>query len=214
MFADWKRRRAAKRVKGGDGRPLEPFRWWQLVSGRKLLYLRPSPGRTATYAVDVRQWGKQAGDDTMAHLYRDGRHVAQSRLPAVFALDGGDLEVTATTFGLRRCHFVDAEGAEHQLTPDPRSAIGRRLGLERERPVLSRAIGVVSTIMLLVGVTLTLLEIAGPISAIPPLADRYGAFEPPLPLWLTIASGLAAVLASMERSLRLRYHWLLDGAAG
>ena len=48
-----------------------------------------------------------------------------------------------------------------------------------------------------------------------PMGDRYGGFAAPvqLPLWLTIALGLGAVLASVERALRLRYHWLLDGAA-
>jgi hypothetical protein len=32
-------------------------------------------------------------------------------------------------------------------------------------------------------------------------------------VWITTTLGLGAVLASIERGLRLRYHWLLDGAA-
>ena len=50
MFEDWRRRRAAGRVKSGDGHPLKPFRWWQQFS-RALFYLR-ADGR-AEYAVDV-----------------------------------------------------------------------------------------------------------------------------------------------------------------
>jgi hypothetical protein len=47
------------------------------------------------------------------------------------------------------------------------------------------------------------------------VVDRFGGFEAPLqlPLWLTVAFGVAAVAGSVERGLRLRYHWLLDGAA-
>ena len=47
----------------------------------------------------------------------------------------------------------------------------------------------------------------------PPVAAAVGVFESPvhLPIWLNIALGVAAALASTERALRLRYHWLLDG---
>ncbi|NKY97978.1 hypothetical protein HGB44_09960 [Nocardiopsis dassonvillei subsp. albirubida] len=31
MFKEWRRHRAAQRVKPGNGRPLKPFRWWQLT---------------------------------------------------------------------------------------------------------------------------------------------------------------------------------------
>lgn len=38
-----------RRQKRGDGRPLEPFRWWHLVSGRKLFSLAvPRPGAPDT----------------------------------------------------------------------------------------------------------------------------------------------------------------------
>jgi hypothetical protein len=33
-----------------------------------------------------------------------------------------------------------------------------------------------------------------------------------LPVWANIALTIAAAVASTERALRLRYHWLLDGA--
>ena len=39
MQEDWRRRRAARRVKDGDGHPLKRFRWWQ-TGTRSLLSLR------------------------------------------------------------------------------------------------------------------------------------------------------------------------------
>ncbi|MCP3427128.1 hypothetical protein NBM05_14185 [Rothia sp. AR01] len=217
MLEDWTRRRAARRVEGGDDRPLQPFRWWHLLAGRKLLYLPASPaeGRDADYAVDIRHWGKQGGEEgARAHLYRDGKHRAQSRLPAGFPVEGGTLEVAMSDVGLKRARYVTEDGARRQLTPDPRSAVGRRLRFDREHPVAGRWIGAVSVLLLLVGVGLNLLQIAEPVSEIPPIAESIGTFESPvrLPLWLNVTLGIGAALGSMERGLRLRYHWLLDGA--
>lgn len=54
--------RLPRRQKRGDGRPFEPFRWRQVVAGRKLFALSvPRPGaQDAIYAVDVRT---SAADD-------------------------------------------------------------------------------------------------------------------------------------------------------
>ncbi|MFP3813079.1 hypothetical protein SB660_18885, partial [Bacillus sp. SIMBA_005] len=51
------------------------------------------------------------------------------------------------------------------------------------------------------------------LAAAPRPRRRFGTFVSPihLPLWLNIALGAGAALASMERGLRLRYHWMLDG---
>jgi hypothetical protein len=194
---------------------LQRFRWWQLPS-RSLFSLtlaRAGGGRTV-YAVDVRPAGDQDGR-VRADLYLDGRLTARSKVPVVFPVDGGVIEVAATTFGLKRCHYVTPDGREQQLVPDPGSAAGRRARLEADHPDLSRVIGVVSVLMLVLGVGVVLLEFVDVVGRIPPVVDRYGGFEAPvqLPLWLTIALGCAAVVASVERGLRLRYHWLLDGAA-
>lgn len=217
MLEGWKRRRAGKRLRGGDGRSLEPFRWWQLLSGRKLLYLRLPHGNSpgVEYAVDVRMWGKQAGDAGAAHLYRDGSHHAHSTLPAAFPVAGGTIEVALSSFGLRRAHYIHVGGAQQWLDPDPHSAIGRRLGFERDHPGLSRWISSVSIVLLIAGIGLNLLQLLEPISQIPPLTERFGSFTSPiqLPLWLNLGLGLGAAAASVERALRLRYHWLLDAAA-
>ncbi|KIF77256.1 hypothetical protein QR77_32200 [Streptomyces sp. 150FB] len=210
----WRRRRAIRRVKQGDGRPLKRFRWWHIPLGRALFYLRPSPDgrRPGTYAVDVRYWGNQSGGEVTAHLYLDGRHHARSTIPAVFPLEGGVIEVARSNFGIKRCHYVTAEGEEQQLVPDPKSREGKRARFERDHPAVSRMIAAGSVLMLVIGVGLNLLQIMEPISQVPPVAESLGTFNSPirLPLWLNLTLAFGAALASMERALRLRYHWLLD----
>ena len=215
MSEQGRRRRATRRVRPGDGRPLPPFRWWQLLS-RSLfsLSLPGADGRRTVYTVDVRPMGDENGV-VRADLYLDGRHTASSRVPAAFPVAGGVIEVAATVFGLKRCHYVTPDGGERQLVPYPRSAAGRRLRLDRDHPALSRSIGSASVVLLLGGLGVVVLELVDVVGRIPPVVDRFGGFAAPvqLPLWLTVTLGLGAVVASTERALRLRYHWLLDGAA-
>lgn len=217
-FKQWA---ASKRLKPGDGRELQRFRWWQLPL-RSLFWLRlpGAGGHTRLHAVDVRHWARLDSGRIRAHLFLDGRHVAESKLPAAFPVDGGVIEVAMSSYGIRRCHYRPSGGPggqggqPRQLTPDPASAEGRRARLGARRPGLSRAIGVGSVVLLVIGVGLNLLQLAEPVSRIPPVAQRVGAFESPvhLPVWLNLALGLMAVLASMERALRLRYSPLLDMA--
>lgn len=215
MIQQWRRRRAIKRIEPGDGSALRRFRWWQTLS-RSLLHLdlTDPTSRPLRYTVDVRQWKTDENGYVKVHLYRDGHQHAISRAPALFPIEGGSLEVKASAFGLKRCHYVTSGGSEHQLTPDPRSAEGRRARFEQHRPVLSRVVGMFSIVALLIGVALLLQQVAVPILQIPPIAEQIGPVEPliDLPLWLTITLGLAAALASTERALRLRSHWLLDAA--
>lgn len=213
VWSDWKRRRAAKRVKPGDGRPLQRFRWWQPLS-RALLHLQLTEpdGAQHAWSVDVRLWGDSDGE-VRAKLYRDGLQHTISKLPAAFPVPGGTIEVVASSYGLRRCHYVGDAGQERQLVPDPVSAEGRRARLERNHPGLGRAIGGLSVAILIAALVLGLPQIIEQITHIPPVAEHLGTFNSPiaLPGWLNIALTVAAVLASTERALRLRYHWLLDG---
>ncbi|WDZ88343.1 hypothetical protein [Nocardiopsis sp. HUAS JQ3] len=218
MFEERRRRRAVRRVGPGNGRALKPFRWWQLTS-RALFYLAlgDADGRRTVYAVHVNHTQRFFSEDGKgrADLYLDGRHHAEARLPAVFPVRGGVIEVAATAFGLRRCHYVTDEGSEHQLVPDPRSGEGRRARLEREHPVLSRWIGVLSLLLLVVPAALLVPQLVEVAFELPPVAERFGTFTSPvdLPVWLNTALGLGAAAASAERALRLRYNWLLDSAA-
>lgn len=208
-----KRRRAAQRVGPGDGHTLQRYRWWQPFS-RALFHLRLTgeDGQRQTWSVDVRLWGDSEGE-VLAQLYRDGKHQARSTLPAVFPVPGGAIEVAASDYGLKRCHYVTHDGAERQLVPDAASAEGRRASLEREHPALSRAIGLVSVVILIVALVLGVPQIVEEISQFPPIADNVGAFTSPfrLPAWFNVTLVIATLSASTERALRLRYHWLLDG---
>lgn len=216
MFDEWRRRRAIQRVKPGDGRALKRFRWWQQLT-RSLFYLPVdgSTGRPVVYAVDVNHLKSNENGDTEAHLYRDGLHHARTRLPAVFPIEGGEIEVETSSYGIRRCHFVTADRIEQQLVPDPRSAEGRRARLDREHPALSRWIGLLSVILVAVPLLFVLPQTLEAISRFPPLADRFGAFESPIeaPGWLNIALTISAVVGSTERALRLRYNRWLDPVA-
>ncbi|NOV95516.1 hypothetical protein [Isoptericola halotolerans] len=213
MFSDGRRRRAARKVKPGAGHPLPRFRWWQPFSRALLhLHLDGEGGQLHTWSVDVKLWGDSNGE-VLAHLYRDGHHHASSKLPAAFPVPGGTVEVAASGYGLRRCHYVADDGTERQLVPDPASAEGRRARLERDHPAADQALGAVSLAVLLVALVLGLPQIAEEITRIPPVAEHVGTFTSPiqLPAWLNVGLFMAALLASTERALRLRYHWLLDG---
>lgn len=213
MVTDWRRRRAARRVKAGDGHPLPRYRWWQPLS-RSLFHLQLAgpDGQPETWSVDVRLWGDSDGN-VLAQLYRNGVHHARSKLPAEFPVTGGTVQVATSTFGLKRCHYVTTAGAERQLLPDPVSAEGRRARLVRDHPFLSRVIGAVSWTVLAVALVLGVPQIVQQLSEIPPVAEHLGTFTSPfqLPGWFNIGLAVATVLASTERALRLRYHWLLDG---
>lgn len=215
MFSEWRRRRKARKVKPGDGHPLPRFRWWQLLSRSLFLLERQGSdgaGSASSWAVDVRIFGDSNGE-VWANLYLDGRHYAASKMPARFAIPGGAIEVVASGYGLKRCHFVDDDGTARQLTPHRSSAEGLRARLDRRHPVLSRGIGVLSLLVLLVALVLGVPQLIEQITQIPPIAERIGTFSSPiaLPAWFNITLVIAALVASTERALRLRYHWLLDG---
>ena len=207
------RKRRARKVKPGDQHELQRFRWWQPFS-RSLFHIRLSgdDGTLHLWSVDVRHGGDDNGE-VIARLYLDGRNTAVSKLPAAFAVPGGVIDVVASGYGLKRCHFVGDDGIERQLAPDPASAEGRRARLDRTHPVLGRAIGFTSWLVLLIALVLGVPQLAQEITSIPPVAQAVGTFVSPitLPPWLNVGLVIAALLASTERALRLRNHWLLDG---
>ncbi|MFE4214108.1 hypothetical protein [Streptomyces sp. NPDC056844] len=217
MFGERRRLRALRRVEPGDGRPLKRFRWWQLPF-RALLHLRltEADGTVAEYSVDVRHKQNQSSGEVRADLYRDGLHRARCRLPAVFLVPGGHLEVAMSHFGLKRCHYVTADGTEYQLTPDPASSEGRRARFDRTHPALGRGLACLSTAVLGVALVLLILQTAGTLSEIDPVARHVGPFTSPvrLPRWGNAALAAASLAAGTERALRLRHNRLLDGAAG
>ncbi|MFB6552370.1 hypothetical protein [Streptomyces sp. NPDC056405] len=217
MFEETRRRRAARRVTPGDGRALKRFRWWQMTF-RALFYLRLTndDGRRTIYAVDVRHWQNNSSGNVKADLYLDDRQHARSRLPAAFPVPGGTIEVRMSAFGLKRCHYVTADGAEYQLVPDRDSAEGRRAHFDRRHPALSRGIGFLSSIVLVGALFLLLAQLIEQLTLSPGISQHVGTFTSPVDLaaWSNTVLGLITLTASTERALRLRYSRLLDGAAG
>lgn len=207
---------AARRVRPGTGQPLPPFRWWQLV-GRSLrtLTLRAPGGAASTYSVDVRRAGDATDGAIRARLYLDGSLIAHSTVPARFVVPGGHIEVAVGTFGLRRCHYVPAGGGEVPLIPHPASAEGRRARLHHERPRLSRFVGLASTLVVLAGLCVAVPQLIQEISQAPFLTDSIGTFTSPVrlsPMGNALV-GIAAVIGSTERALRMRSSWLDDLAS-
>lgn len=213
MFKDWRRHRAQKKVKAGDGRALKRFRWWQPFS-RVLFYLnlQDDDGALRRYAVDVSYWDYLVGE-AKAHLYLEGSHHAESALPAVFEVPGGRIQVAMGVMGLKRCHYSGDDGASRQLTPDSDSAEGYRARLDQNRPLLSRWIGISSLLVLLVVFVLGIPQLLEMVTHWDFVAQYTGTFTSPiqLPDWLNAGLIFAAIAASTERALRLRYNWLLDG---
>lgn len=197
---------ASRRLKPGDGRELQRFRWWQLPA-RSLFWLRLAGdgGQERLYAVDVRHWARLDNSRIRAHLFLDGRHVAESKLPALLPVDGGVIEVAMSSYGIKRCHYRPLDGQPSQLTPDPASAEGRRARFGARHPGLSRAVAVGSVLLLVIGVGLNLLQLAEPVSHIPPVTQRVGTFVSPihLPIWLNLARSPPAVLLPARRGRSL-----------
>ncbi|WP_434992185.1 hypothetical protein [Arthrobacter sp. Ld5] len=201
----------SRRVRAGSGEPLRRYRWWQMF-GRSLRSIRlPSPDGTPTiYTVDVRHAGDMTDGEIRARLYVDGSLRSFARMPTRFSVPGGHIEVAINGFGLKRCHYVRLDGAEQQLTPDPASAEGRRARLHHQHPGLSRVIGIVSSVFVVIGLCITVPQIIESISHMPAIADAIGSFSSPvqLPLQIDLLFGLAAVIGSTERALRMRSSWI------
>ncbi|WP_244209014.1 hypothetical protein [Streptomyces pactum] len=166
--------------------------------------------------MDVRHWRNNSSGNVKACLYVDGRQHARSGLPAAFPVPGGVVEVRMSAFGLKRCHYVTADGAEYQLVPDGDSAEGRRAHFDRRHPALSRGVGFLSSIVLVVAVFLLVVQLAEQLTRADGVSPYVGAFSSPVDLsaWGNSVVGLITLTASTERALRLRHSWLLDGAAG
>lgn len=214
MSPGWNDRRLTKRARPADGRPLTPFRWWQLLRRSLLSITLEHEGRPVVHTVEVKHGGDSNGV-VRASLFLDGVRHLESRLPARFPVEGGHIEVRKGPAGLRRCHLVGEDGQVRQLEPDPASAEGRRARFARQHPGASALVGAASVALLLVGVALGALQAAEPISQVPAIATTLGTFSSPveLPTWLNLTLGLGAAVASVERALGMRYHWLLDGGA-
>lgn len=147
-----------------------------------------------------------------AALFRDGVQLYRSKLPATFEVPGGVIEVAASGYGAKRMHFVDGQGNEEVLVPHRNSAEGLRARFDGRFPLLSKSIGGLAIVVLLVGLVVGIPQGVEMVTSFPPIADRFGTFTSPvqLPMWLNTTLVVAGLCAATERALTLRNHWLID----
>ncbi len=134
-------------------------------------------------------------------LYRDGSSVEVQKSPATFEL-GPSTKIEAATgvFGMRQIDLVEA-GETRALAPVDGTPEAWRLRLERDRPQLSRTIGAISWVVLVIAFVTGTAELIALAGIDPP-------FEVAKPLGTLI--GVAALLAALERALRFKSNRWLD----
>lgn len=213
MFDKYRRRWQLAKAKPGDGSRLPRFRFWHLLS-RSLfaLELLDGSGRPHRYEVDVHHMRDSSSAKRPAALYHDGVQVLAANLPVTFPVPGGVIEVAVGQYGVKRMHHVTDDGHERALRPDPCSLEGRRARFGHRFPRTSAVIGAVGLVVLLVGLAGTLGVVAEQITRVEVVAQHVGTFTSPirLPLWATIALGVAGALAATDRALRLKSTWMAD----
>ncbi|HLS24795.1 MAG TPA: hypothetical protein VK063_02850 [Beutenbergiaceae bacterium] len=211
------------REQPGNGKRLKRFHVWQGL-WRSVFGIDHDGAR---WDIDV----NFLDADERVALYRDGRQERTQKLPARFELDdGARIEVRTSTYGIRRAHLIMPAGEEVQLTPAPGSAERWRANLEQRRPVLSRAISITSFVLLLAAVVIQLPQGIEWLAALgrelaPALPENLASvaallerltFTSPWHLDGTMNSivGALGLAALLERALRLKYNWWLDGMEG
>ncbi|OZF53621.1 hypothetical protein CH293_10140 [Rhodococcus sp. 14-2470-1b] len=187
----------------GVMRKLTPLRPWQVLN--RYLYELDLAGTRYTVEVDI-------ADDDVAKLYADGRLVSTLDLPASFAVGDGRIDVAASLYGVTRVHFSRRDGVGRRLTPVRGTLEDRRRRLGERHPVLSRVIGWVAIVLLIVNLILAVPFALEIVTEIPVVAERFGTFVSPiqLPVWANTPLLLAGIVAAMERALTLRHNKILD----
>lgn len=186
-----------------DRRHLKPFRLSQ-VSNRMVYSVRID-GQTYTVDFD--------GTDWKAWLYVDRVLQAESDVPATFPVPGGVIEFDVGVHGTTRAHLVAGDGPEVRLTPDRGTLENLRAELGRRYPRLSRVIGGVAVLILVVDLILAASVALEMLTRVDRVRELLGfAFVSPiqLPAWAGIALALAGGAAAVERALTLRHHRFLD----
>ncbi|MDJ1372272.1 hypothetical protein [Gulosibacter molinativorax] len=200
------------KIKRGDGSAIKPVRGlealWRSQFGIRLVE-QDGNGRDAvrSYAVDVNlfDW------EPTGALYRDGQQYLRAELPVRFPVQRGEIDVAATSFGMKRVHFI-RDNEEVQLLPMPGTAEHARAMFAREHPFWSRLIGILAIVVMLVSLALLVPWALEQVTRVEFIAERFGVFVSPLeiPGWLGGVLTVAGFAAAIERALTLRNHWLID----
>lgn len=181
-----------------ESRSLRPLGGWDLVA-RGRFRVRHG-GHVWTVDLDYFDVRERLS------LYRDGVRVEVQSSPATFVLeDGATILASMSLLGMRQVDLV-VEGQTTPLLPVDGTAEAWRFRLERERPVLSRLIGVISWTVLVLALVYEVPQV------IALLGGAVGAdVDPPLTLpgAVNTALGLLALAAALERALRFKSsRWL------
>jgi hypothetical protein len=182
----------------------------------------PEPGaeQPIRYAVDVHYLADTLADidesgrsaRPQLALFRNGHEKYIADSPAAFPVPGGMIEAAFGTYGLSRMRLIPEDGAHRALSPHPHSAEGLRARFGRRFPRVSRVIGIMAVVILLVSLAVTVPQILELVSGWDLVAEHIGTFDSPvsLPAWANTTVTVAGVLAATERALTLRNHWLID----
>lgn len=201
-----KRRLKMKKVKEGDGHTLKEYRLWNIFS-RSLFHIEITNDKNekTNYAISCKYFVEE-------HLYRNGRHIAYSKLPAAFPVENGVIEIVNGGYGINRIHYdTDKEGT-FSVYPDKRSIRGLRMWLHKRFPRISSLIGMIAIVILLTSIALSLPQLIEKITEIPWVTENIGTFVSPITfsLQINIWMWVAGAVAGVERTLMLRNHWLID----
>lgn len=194
-------------VKDGDSRALKPLRWWEMMT-RSVFYLEVYNSK---YAVEVYYFRFE--DNIM--VYKNGRQVAlgTESMKYQVAETGGEVEIALSDYGVKRMHYTrEVRGEEQMLVPDKQSAEGMRYRFGQRFPRVSKWIGWIAVAVLLISVILWIPQIIDLMSNWDILEDYIGGYESliNLPGWLNTTLVVLSVLAVVERTLSVKYHWLID----
>jgi hypothetical protein len=140
-------------------------------------------------------------------LYRDGTRVNTRKSPARFEIDGGAaIEASMGLLGMKTLRLIEP-GGETALTPAEGVAEARRADFERRNPRVSRIVGVLAWLVLVIALIIEIPEI------IRLIGDAVGfEFTPPIQL-SPLANGLLGVLAlaaALDRALLFKSNRWLD----
>lgn len=187
-------------TKEGDGRSLKALRWWEMMT-RSVFYLDE-------YAVEV--YFFRFEDNIM--VYKNGRQVAKGTESLKYQVPGGEIEIALSDYGVKRMHYKEDTGQEQMLIPDKQSAEGLRYRFGQKFPRVSKWIGWIAVAILLTSVLLWIPQIVELLGEWDILDSYIGGFESPvqLPAWLNSTLVVLSVLAVIERTLTIKYHWLID----
>ncbi|MBM7578550.1 hypothetical protein [Jeotgalibacillus terrae] len=205
-----KHKRKMKKVKAGDGHLLKKYRLWNVFT-HSLFHVEvtnKTEGETTKYAIKSKYFTEEPRVD----LYKEGRHVSYSKLPAVLPVNGGVIKVNKNSIGINGIRYVSDQEATYSVYPDRRSVRGLRLWFHKRFPNTSALVGLIAVIALLISTTLGLVQLMESFSDIPWIAENIGIFKSPVTLSVgtNLTIGLAAALAGIERTLMFRNHWLID----